>query len=80
MTQISLDDATTRLSSLVDRAAAGEEVLIAKNGVPLARLGPLPTARQARVPANALGVSVIAEDFDAVDPEIVALFGGVAHG
>jgi antitoxin (DNA-binding transcriptional repressor) of toxin-antitoxin stability system len=31
---VSLYDAKTKLSSLVDRAAAGEEIVIAKNGVP----------------------------------------------
>ncbi|HUH04991.1 MAG TPA: type II toxin-antitoxin system prevent-host-death family antitoxin, partial [Kofleriaceae bacterium] len=36
-----LYDAKTNLSQLVDRAAAGEEIIIAKNGVPLARLVPL---------------------------------------
>jgi hypothetical protein len=35
---VSLCDAKTRLSALVDRAAAGEEIIIAKNGVPCARL------------------------------------------
>ena len=35
---ISLYDAKTNLSQLVDRAAAGEEIIIAKNGVPKARL------------------------------------------
>jgi hypothetical protein len=33
-----LYEAKTRLSHLVDRAAKGEEILIAKSGVPLAKL------------------------------------------
>ena len=72
--QINLYDAKTNLSSLVDRAASGEEVIIAKNGVPLAKLGPLPKQQEPRKPAHALGISYIAEDFDALDPEIAALF------
>ena len=41
---ISLYDAKTRLSALVDQAAAGEEIVIAKNGVPCARLVPIHNA------------------------------------
>jgi len=37
-----LYEAKTRLSRLVDRAAKGEEITIAKAGVPLARLVPVP--------------------------------------
>ena len=37
---INLDDAKTNLSKLVDRAAAGEEVVIAKAGKPRAKLVP----------------------------------------
>lgn len=39
---INLYLAKTQLSALVDRAAAGEEIVIAKNGRPMARLVPLP--------------------------------------
>ncbi|HEX4171620.1 MAG TPA: type II toxin-antitoxin system prevent-host-death family antitoxin [Acetobacteraceae bacterium] len=38
MATVNLYEAKTRLSSLVDRAAAGEEIVIVKNGVPRARL------------------------------------------
>ncbi len=76
MDQVSLYEAKTHLSSLVDRAAAGEEVIIAKNGVPLAKLVPLPKPREPRQPANALGLTYISPDFDEVDPEIVSLFDG----
>ncbi len=38
---VTLYAAKTHLSGLVDRAAAGEEIVIAKNGVPQARLVPL---------------------------------------
>ncbi len=74
MNHINLYDAKTNLSSLVDRAASGEEVVIAKNGVPMALLGPLHKQSGPRTPAHALAVSYIADDFDEVDPEIAALF------
>jgi prevent-host-death family protein len=38
MKQVNLYEAKTRLSSLVDEAAAGGEIVIAKNGKPMARL------------------------------------------
>ena len=75
---ISLYDAKTKLSSLVDRAAAGEEIVIAKNGVPCARLVPIVSRGQPRVPANAMRITHIAPDFDAPDPEIERLFAGDA--
>jgi prevent-host-death family protein len=76
---ISLCDAKTKLSSLVDRAAAGEEIVIAKNGIPCARLVPLVSRGQRRTPANAMRIKHIAADFDAPDPGIEKLFAGDAE-
>jgi len=73
---ISLYDAKTKLSSLVDRAAAGEEIVIAKNGSPCARLVQIVSRGQRRTPANAMRIEYIAADFDAADPEIERLFAG----
>jgi len=73
---ISLYDAKTQLSSLVERAAAGEEIVIAKNGVPMAKLVAIPFRGEPRKPANAMGITYIAEDFDAVDEEIIRMFEG----
>ena len=41
MRSVNLHDAKTHLSELVGAAAAGEEIVIAKAGKPLARLVPL---------------------------------------
>jgi prevent-host-death family protein len=41
MKQVNLYEAKTNLSALVDAAAAGEEIVIAKNGKPRARLSPM---------------------------------------
>jgi prevent-host-death family protein len=41
MDTVNLYEAKTKLSQLVERAAAGEEIVIAKAGRPLARLVPL---------------------------------------
>ena len=71
---INLYDAKTNLSQLVDRAAAGEEIVIAKNGVPFARLMPLATPRR---PGGWEGQVQIADDFDApLPPEVLAAWTG----
>ena len=49
---VSLSDAKAHLSRLVDRAAAGEEIIISKNGKPLARLGPLASKGVRRISAG----------------------------
>ena len=77
MTQfVSLPDAKTHLSGLVDQAAAGEETIISKNGVPLAKLVPIAHRGAVRSPANAMKISRIATDFDAPEPAIADLFEG----
>jgi prevent-host-death family protein len=73
---VNIYDAKTQLSALVDRAAAGEEIIIAKNGSPRAKLVSIPQAAGPRVPAHAMGLTYIADDFDAPDLAIQALFEG----
>ena len=66
---VNLYDAKTNLSQLVERAAAGEEVVIAKAGRPKAKLVARRAASERRNPAHALGLVYIADDFDAVLPD-----------
>lgn len=74
---VNLYDAKTKLSELVDRAAAGEEIVIAKAGKPKARLGPLAPTRPRRKPGVWKGKVWIADDFDApLPPEILDPFYG----
>jgi prevent-host-death family protein len=73
---VSLYEAKTKLSALVDQAAAGEEIVVTKNGVPRARLVAIPKQGKRRKPANVMKIDYIAPDFDAVDPEIVRMFEG----
>ena len=63
---IDIDEARENLPQLVDRAAAGEEIVITRNGVPLARLVPPP-----RQPGGWEGQVTIADDFDAPLPDDV---------
>jgi prevent-host-death family protein len=73
MTEVvfNLYEAKTALSKLVDRAAAGEEIVIAKDGKPLARLVPLKGANATRAPGGWEGKVKVAEDFDEPLPEHV---------
>jgi prevent-host-death family protein len=72
-----LYDAKTRLSQLVERAARGEEIVIAKAGKPLAKLVPLATRNEPRKPGGWEGKVHISDDFDAPLPdEIQAGFEG----
>ena len=64
-----LYEAKTRLSNLIDRAAKGEEILIAKSGVPLAKLVPLPKSKAKRKPGGWEGKIRISDDFDAPLPD-----------
>lgn len=59
-----LYEAKTALSQLVDRVAAGEEIIIAKAGTPLARLVPFAQASTPRQPGGWEGRVRISEDFD----------------
>jgi prevent-host-death family protein len=68
---VSLYTAKTLLSSLVDRAAAGEEIIIMKSGEPLARLVPMEDRRSKRVPGKGKGAWQVGPDFDAPLPESV---------
>lgn len=71
--QVNLYEAKTHLSSLVERAAKGEEIVIAKAGKPMARL--VAPATESQMPRkagkNLLGISYIADDFDAPLPDDV---------
>jgi prevent-host-death family protein len=74
---VNIYEAKTQLSKLVDEAAAGREVVIAKAGVPRARLVPLESARVRRKPGGAKGRIRIAADFDAPLPaDLLAAFLG----
>lgn len=73
---VGLYEAKTHLSSLVERAAAGEEIVIAKNGAPRAKLSALPHKGQRRKPSGVMKITYIADDFDAPDERIQAMFEG----
>jgi prevent-host-death family protein len=65
---IDLHEAEEKLSQLIDRAATGEEILIARDGVPVARLVPLEARPMRRAPGGWEHGVQIADDFDAPLP------------
>lgn len=68
---LNIYEAKTHLSALVEKAARGEEIVIAKAGKPMAKLVPLePMARASRkFGQKVLGITYIAPDFDAPLPD-----------
>ncbi len=78
MTIVNLHAAKTHFSRLVDQAAAGEEIIIAKAGQPVAKLTPLTrTTREKRRLGLLAGRAVIPPDFDAPLPDdVIAAFEG----
>ena len=71
MTQVNIHQAKTHLSRLLARVAAGEEIVIAKAGKPIARLVPVELPGQDRVAGGDEGQVWIADDFDVPLPEEV---------
>ena len=74
MKVINVQEAKTHLSRLIDSAAAGEFILLAKHGKPLAKLSPYAPERESRTLGGLEGQIEIADDFDEEDPRIRALF------
>lgn len=77
MKTFNIHEAKTQFSRLVDAAAAGEEIIIAKAGVPAARLGPIEPTKPVRKFGLLKGKIRIADDFDApLPPKVIADFEG----
>ena len=72
--QVNVYDAKTNLSKLLERVEAGEEIVIARNGRPIARLVPEQRRREPRKPGSLKGKIWMSDDFDAPDPELEDLF------
>jgi prevent-host-death family protein len=60
---VNIAEAKMRLSELVEKAASGEEIVIARDHKPVAKLVPVRPAVR-RVPGSAQGQVWIAPDFD----------------
>lgn len=76
MSHIGMHEAKTNLSQLVERAQAGEEIVITRNGEPVAELKPV----RKRTIADVRGIARdkpawFAPDFDRIPDEIADAFG-----
>jgi prevent-host-death family protein len=71
---VNIHEAKTHLSRLVERVEAGEEIVIARAGRPVARLVPFRARTTPRAPGLWRGQVRLAPDFDATDPDLVAAF------
>jgi prevent-host-death family protein len=72
--KVNVHEAKTHLSKLLERAALGEEVIIAKAGKPVAKLIPIDGEKRTFKFGSAKGEFVVPADFNEPDPEIEALF------
>ena len=70
-----ISETKAKLSALIEKVLAGEEVIITKAGKPVARLIRYREAPQSRTPGALKGKIRIADDFDELPPDISAAFG-----
>jgi prevent-host-death family protein len=75
MTVVNVHDARTNLSRLLARVEAGEEIVIARAGKPVARLSPVVTARGERALGADRGLFEVPDDFDSqLSQEVLEAF------
>jgi antitoxin (DNA-binding transcriptional repressor) of toxin-antitoxin stability system len=72
MIQVNIHEAKTRLSELLEQVQNGEEIIIAKAGKPIAKLGRL--EKKPRQPGFLPAKYRIGQEFFDADSEITALF------
>jgi len=75
MNLTNIHQAKTHLSKLIERVAAGEEIVIGKAGKPVAKLVPYTKEEGTRTLGVWKGKVRIAEDFDELPEDIAEAFG-----
>jgi len=79
--EVNIHEAKTHLSRLLQKVAEGEEVTIARAGVPVAKLVPVEVKKNVRPLGFARGEIWVADDFDAPLPDyLLAAFHGELEG
>ncbi|MEE8367264.1 MAG: type II toxin-antitoxin system Phd/YefM family antitoxin [Thermoanaerobaculia bacterium] len=76
MSQVNVHEAKTHLSRLLERAAAGEEIIIARSGKPVARLVALERRDRPRRLGLFKGQIKIRQDFDELPDDLHKAFEG----
>jgi prevent-host-death family protein len=67
--QVNIYEAKSKLSKLINQVIAGEEIIVAKSGKPVAKIVPLEKPIQDRKPGSAKGKIIISDDFDSPLPD-----------
>lgn len=76
-TSVNVHEAKTHLSRLLVRVENGEEIVIARSGVPIARLVPADRRSAQRALGADAGAVVVPEDFDSPLPaDVLDAFEG----
>ena len=75
MKQVNVHEAKSQLSKLLEDVEAGERVVIARAGEPVAVLSPYRTAIRKRRLGMFAGEATIHADFDELPSDIAAAFG-----
>ena len=75
MRRVNVHEAKTQLSRLLEEVEAGERVIIARAGKPVAVLGPYKAAVRRRRLGLFAGQVAMHDDFDELPPDIAAAFG-----
>lgn len=73
---VNTHEAKTRLSELLRKVEAGEEVIIGRAGRPIARLTPYEDELPPRQPGSWRGRVRMSEDFDVLPEEYLEAFSG----
>jgi prevent-host-death family protein len=71
-----IGEAKAHLSELIDRAVAGEEIVIARAGKPVARMVSYQQDAPRRIPGSWKGKVKMSRDFDKLPESISAAFRG----
>jgi antitoxin (DNA-binding transcriptional repressor) of toxin-antitoxin stability system len=74
MEVVNIHKAKTTLSSLIERTLKGEEIIIARNGVPVVSLQKIARKQRKRKGGQFKGKIWIAHDFDVLPPELMKHF------
>ncbi len=78
MTIVGMHEAKTQFSRLVDRALAGDEVVVTRRGEPVVRLAPVrPAGRSFASLRGAVPELRIADDFDQLPDDVARALGMV---
>ncbi|MBA3347148.1 MAG: type II toxin-antitoxin system Phd/YefM family antitoxin [Actinobacteria bacterium] len=76
MTTVGIHEAKTNLSKLLKRVEAGEEIVVARGGEPVAKIVAYSAPpKKPRTPGSMKGKIWMAPDFDELPAEIAEAFG-----